>query len=326
MLHFLKEKQHQTVEENAMARYAIISDMHSSTGYIMEEAEVLATRFGKWLLGPFYRSMKEEIKDHHHVRSTLERIKQGGYDGIIGLGDYSQTGEAEEAEEAMDLLNQYSKGAPLYLAPGNHDIKSWVKFGDRWSEYLSEEQIDSYKKIFGPLYGAKELKGNVILIWLMSEPFMFQWHKHDHLSSRQYRLLNNILKAQLQFLQETLNCKQWVDKKIILSLHDPGALLSSHLKGALWQHRNRILLTLTGHIHAGWLMRIMCLVHPILWPKLLWQMRRYKAWLIPSVWGIALPDTFWMAGAGWAELDISDSGNKLLFHFTNSKKIRGFRL
>lgn len=313
-----------------MLTIAIIADMHSSTGHIMEEGEYLIRLFGhwiiKWILKSFKRTMRESIKDHKHVEKTLKQMQDNGpYDAVIGLGDYSQTGEYHESNEAIGLLEKYFPNTPMYLIPGNHDTQSWIKFQDRWAENMDEDQLNQVRQLFGPLFEVNPLGEHVLLIQLMSEPFIFDWHRHKYLSENQKELLTRLRRQQIKLLDETFSDPANAEKKIVIAVHDPGVLLSEHMQEVLRPHKSRILVILTGHIHARWLMNLMIVWHPILWPKLLLLMREFKARLIPSVWGIVLPSFLHKAGAGWAELEIGDE-DKLIIRYSDSPKFNGEKL
>jgi len=89
-----------------------------------------------------------------------------------------------------------------------------------------------------------------------------------------------------------------------------------------------MLVTLTGHVHARWLMNIINLARP----KLHWIFKKYKIQMIPSVWGVDLPvpGLAWGPGAGWARLVIEENDEEeaatLYVYHTNRKKFRGIML
>ncbi|MFA5047448.1 MAG: metallophosphoesterase [Patescibacteria group bacterium] len=307
-----------------MIRINVFTDQHSSKGFIMEEAKLLIEWLEYWLLHwlirKFKRKMRRAIKNHNHVRAVFEEMAGECCDVGIGVGDYSQTGSSTEAREARALLKKTFGSTPLYLVLGNHDTGSLLWFTDKWAKNFSESRLLACERIYETKrFGAAEIGDNVLLVWLLSEPFIFDWHRHNYLPAKTISLLAGLRQAQLGFLAETF--RKHPNHRILLAVHDPSVLLSRDLRQALKPIRGRLMLTLTGHIHARWLMNLICLWHPILWPQLLWQMWRFKAKLIPSIWGITLPGTLWMAGAGWSTLRINDDGSyKLLPRWVKKTK------
>ena len=264
--------------------------------------------------------MRAAIKGHRHVKAILRRMaKSGPCDLVVGVGDYTQTGEGKEAQEAMDLLDRTFGRTKKILIPGNHDTRSLLWLTDKWALNFSEARLRDYERIYKTsLFGATELENNVLLVWLLSEPFIFDWHRHNYLPAETVSLLMGLHQAQLDFLAETF--REHPHRQILLAVHDPSVFLSTDLRKALEPIRSRLMLTITGHVHARWLMNLMCVRHPILWPQLLWHMYRFKAQLIPSIWGITLPWTLWMAGAGWSDLHIDNNGQyELVPHYVNKK-------
>ncbi len=319
-------------------RIAIISDMHSSTGHLMEEAKLLIEwceyYFLHWLVRKFEKDMKEANKNNKHVRETLAKMRGDiknptRYDLIICNGDVSQTGDEDELRGAYRLIREYFPDTPIVFVLGNHDTKSCIWITDQWFENFSQEQLDLFRLIFEGQepYGLRPLTSEIDLIWLMSDPFIFDWHTHQRdLSVKTCNLLHDLQEEQLVFLVNALQQAKAETKKIVLAIHDPAILLSKDLRNALRDYQGQILVTLTGHIHARWLMRLICVRHPILWPQLLWHMRTYKARLISSVWGITLPHFLWMAGGGWSVLELDEREKRLISYYVNSDSLAGERL
>lgn len=59
-------------------------------------------------------------KDNNNLAQALSQAKADGAKFVIGLGDYSDTGTAEELQKAKQVID--SSGLPVYLTAGDHDL------------------------------------------------------------------------------------------------------------------------------------------------------------------------------------------------------------
>ncbi|MFA6422279.1 MAG: metallophosphoesterase [Candidatus Buchananbacteria bacterium] len=321
--------------------FLIIADMHYSISGQMAEA----TWILKWFGGLFPKFARRcEQGAAIHIKETLrEAAEHGPYAAGIDLGDrthgsHKDTGlktkhAADEARGALQILKDVFNGLEFFLVPGNHD-KGWhLSSFTRWGNGYLQDSLTKYREIYGPLYGITSLTEEVNLIWLSSEPFFFDYKrsirfgkgKREEKKSRErLQLLRSELAIQLDFVKNQLANVANHDRKFILAVHEPSTLLSPQLQSILDEHRDRLIVTLTGHVHARWLMNLLKLFRPALHRIF----SRYKIQMIPSVWGIDLPvpGLAWGPGAGWAKLTIEDGRVMLYIFHTNKRRFRGIRL
>lgn len=99
-------------------------------------------------------------------------------------------------------------------------------------------------------------------------------------------------------------------------------MLSRRLRKILAPHRDRLLVTLSGHLHARWLASGINAFRP----RLRKIFERYRIQMVPSIWGIPVPG-LGNIGSGWAALEIKDDGSaKLLICHSRRKKFRAIPL
>gem|GEM_PF-2150047 len=327
-----------------MKQYLITTDIHFSIDKIMGEAEWFLGWFGHYF--PKFAKRCNQGAAFHIQETFLEASKHGPYCGLIELGDRTHGTEKDtgidtphaikEANCALELLkNSFPEIPPqcLYLVPGNHDLGWALSSFTRWGNGYLQKSLAQYRQIYGPLFGANKIGDDTVLIRLTSEPFFYDYkdpkvfkNGDGPLKAKQrVRLLRSELETQLAFLKSTLEAISANDQKFILAVHEPSALLSPKLRAALDPYRDRLLVTLTGHVHARWLMNSINLVRP----KLNLVFAKYKIQMIPSVWGIDLPvpGLSWGPGAGWARLTFEGGGRKTLYlYHTNRQRFYGIRL
>lgn len=333
-----------------MRQFLITTDIHFSKEF-MEEARWFLKWIGCWI-PPAFTARYRFGPATHILRTLQEAIEYGPYQGIIDLGDRTHGSpkdrglDSEHAiQEARDSLRLLLGAFPdvqsqnLHLVPGNHDLGWALSSFTRWGGGYQQTSIARYREVYGSLFGANQLSDNVVLVRIASEPFFFDYKRPDRFKKgerrervkRRLELLRNELAIQMSFLEETLEGIRQRGQKFILAAHEPSALLSPKLRELLdgpkeSPHLDRLLVTLTGHVHARWLMNLINLVRP----KLTWIFKRYKIQMIPSVWGVDLPvpGLAWGPGAGWARLTLEEEGghNTLYVHHTNWRRFRGIRL
>ncbi len=264
----------------------------------------------------------------------------GPYDYLLDLGDRTHghrrnsglsTPEAvQEAEEALEMLRMTFPGLPLHLVAGNHDTGwSMSSFAKRGGGCL-QNRLDQYRRIYGPLYSTDELGDGLALIRLWSEPFFYAHKTHGRFrinrksreEDRGAALLGDELEKQEKFLRQALEDIERHDKWFILAIHEPSAMLSKRLRNILAPHRDRLLVTLSGHLHARWLANGINAFRP----RLREIFRRYRIQTVPSVWGVPIPGAGNL-GSGWAALEANDDGSaKLLIYRSRRKKFRAIPL
>lgn len=306
-----------------MQRHLMISDGHLSLKLCPSEIEFIR-RYLTWLFGE--NSRAGQIIDRHydrqrekHMRQTVDKaLLDRPYDGFISLGDNTMDWEyaglvtAQDIKEAkrFRLLPENPLGIgreQQIWVQGNHDTgwgnSTWCVFRD----HPDRRRFETFEKIYGPSYGLRPLSGVFDFIWLSTVHIETLVSRVGVTSDNKLDFLIAKQKEELRFLEETLSA---TSKKFFLGIHDPGSFFSPQLQEILNHHRDRLVASFTGHIHAWWLMELIKVCRPSFRPVF----RKYRVKFIPSIWGVVLPFPFWPTGAGWAQLLLDDHEAVLDLH------------
>lgn len=324
-------------------QFLIIADMHFAIEKAKKDNRQILHKLGDMI--PTLNQRRMSGASSHIQKTFREAANYGPYEAIIDLGDRTHgtpdnTGlicshSVNEAFEAIKLRKESFPEIPDNLVcqiPGNHDL-GWAlsSFARKGDGYL-KKSLASYRKIYGPLFWMKELTSEINVIGISSEPFLYDYNQPKKFKNGENEkeiktrilLLKNELALQLSFIKNSLQEIKQKNKKFILAVHEPFAMLSPKLQALIEPYKERHLVTLAGHVHARWLMNILNFTMP---QNSLPIFKRYKIQMIPSVWGIMIPSIPWGIGAGWARIVIEDDGHiNLYIYRTNKKKFQGIRL
>jgi len=318
-----------------MAKILMIADGHLSLKINPDEIEVILrtvtnTLGEKNIFSRLLHDHYDRQRESHLKKALSQAVKKDDCEMIISLGDltpgrnYGGIIDPEAYDEAihfLSLLAEISGVSPsdIIKVPGNHDLgyhySTWA-WGSTWPDSTN---FEAYKKAYGSLYGYRLLTPEFMFIYLSPVHVETLAYRPGKISDEKLDFLITKQTEELEFLEQTLAQN---GQLFFLGIHDPGTFISPQLEAVINPHRERLVASFTGHVHAQWVLDFIKMFRPSFRPAF----KKYRLQFVPSIWGAVLPFLFWPTGAGWGRLILDGGKADLELRQFDSPKINPIAL